>query len=111
MLGMEGPDDGPPPGGDPLFPSGPSPPPGTRPNAIEVDEWLLRKGRDLVRDHPSLEARGIGPHAAADFFAAAFLPDPALAPGCSEPLRARFLGDLLGTPDFRALHASTALDE
>lgn len=114
LLDMDGNDDGPPEGADPLSATsiGPATPaPGTNPNALEVDEWLLRKGRDLVRDHPSLEAQGVYEHAAADFYAAAFVPEPVLVPGCAEPLRARFLADLLGTPDYRELHASAMLHE
>src|SRR3954471_6445787 len=80
-------------------------------NALEVDEWGLRRGRDLLHEHDSLEARNLDEHAMADFHAAAFDLDPRLMPDCADRLKHRFLTQLLETPEFRGLHESTALNE
>jgi len=81
------------------------------PTALEVDAWGLRRGRDLVAESPRLRAAGTGEHAAADFFCAAFDPDPRLRGACADPRRHRFLAQLLDTPEYRALHAATRLDD
>ena len=48
----------------------------TNPTALRVDEWGLRRGRDLVAESERLRKAGTDEFAAADFFAAAFDPDP-----------------------------------
>jgi uncharacterized protein with von Willebrand factor type A (vWA) domain len=78
------------------------------PNAIDLDEWGARRGRELVEATPAL---GVDEHAAADFHAAAFEPDPRLLPACSDPARHQFLSGLFDTPEYRELHASTQLNE
>src|SRR3954468_9004452 len=80
-------------------------------NSLEVDEWGLRRGRDLLHEHDSLEARGLDEHAMADFHAAAFDLDPQLLPDCADRLKHQFLAQLLETPEYRGLHESTALNE
>src|SRR4051794_36322485 len=80
-------------------------------NALEVDEWGLRRGRDLLNEHDSLGPRGLDEHAMADFHAAAFDLDPRLMPDCADRLKHQFLTQLLETPEFRELHESTALNE
>jgi len=89
------------------------PPPGVRfgPTALELDDWSLRKGRELLAESDRLRSMGTNEHAVADFHAAAFLPDPVLMPGCDDSLRHAFLSSLLETPEYHALHASTALCE
>ena len=94
-----------------VTPAEAAPGPGASPTAVELDAWALRKGAELLAESERLRALGVGEHAAADFFAAAFLPDPALLPECEEPLRREFLDQLLGTPQYRALHAATRLRE
>src|SRR3954453_3733074 len=91
--------------------AGGMPPGATNPNALEVDEWGVRRGRDLLNEHDSLEARGLDEHAMADFHAAAFDLDPRLMPNCADRLKHQFLAQLLETPEFRELHESTALNE
>lgn len=81
------------------------------PTALEVDAWGLRRGRDLVAESPRLRDAGTGEHAAADFFCAAFDPDPRLRASCADPRRHRFLAQLLDTPEYRALHGATRLDD
>src|SRR5262249_19233556 len=68
-------------------------------------------GRELLEQSGRLRDLQMDELAAADLFASAFLPDPQLAEACAEPLRAVFLGELFGTPDYKALHAATRLDE
>jgi uncharacterized protein with von Willebrand factor type A (vWA) domain len=79
--------------------------------AIEVDEWGLRRGRELVNESERWQSFDLGEHAAADFFAAAFDPDPRLRESCIDPRRHEFLTQLLGTPEYRELHAATRLDD
>ena len=89
----------------------PASPTACRPTALVLDAWGLRLGRELLADSDRLRRLGLGEHAAADFLAAAFLPDPELAPDCADPPRREFLAGLFDTPAYRALHAGTALCE
>ena len=82
-----------------------------RPTALDVDEWGLRRGRDLVAESERLKQAGTDEFAAADFFTAAFDPDPRLLDGCADGRRHVFLSQLLGTPDYHSLHAATRLDD
>ncbi|MBA4064851.1 MAG: hypothetical protein C0501_14285 [Isosphaera sp.] len=88
-------------------------PPGvTSPTALDVDAWGLRRGRDLAAESDRLRAAGTDAFAAADFFAAAFEPEPRLLDGaCADPLRREYIGQLLDTPDYRSLHTATRLDD
>ena len=79
--------------------------------AIEVDDWGLRRGRELVDQSERWRSFALGEHAAADFFAAAFDPDPRLRESCVDACRHEFLTQLLGTPEYRELHAATRLDD
>jgi uncharacterized protein with von Willebrand factor type A (vWA) domain len=97
-------------GAGPLAPDA-VPAPSASPTALEVDEWGLRRGRDLVAESERLRACGTDEFAAADFFTAGFEPEPKLADGCADPTRHRFLAQLLDTPEYRALHADTRLDD
>ena len=79
--------------------------------AIEVDDWGLRRGRELVAESERWQSFALGEHAAADFFAVAFDPDPRLRESCIDPRRHEFLTQLLGTPEYRELHTATRLDD
>ena len=81
------------------------------PTALVVDAWGLRRGEDLVAESDRLRAAGTDAYAAADFFGCAFDPDPVLAAACADPRRHRFVTRLLDTPEYRALHAATRLDD
>ena len=87
------------------------PPAATSPTALGVDAWGLRRGRDLVAESDRLRLTGCDAFAAADFFCAAFDPDPRLVEACADPARHRFVAQLLDTPDYHALHAATRLDD
>ena len=78
---------------------------------MRVDEWGLRRGRDLVAESERLRKAGTDEFAAADFFAAAFDPDPQLLEACADARRHEFLAQLLDTPEYRSLHAATRLDD
>src|SRR4051812_44382684 len=89
-----------------------APPPGTtNENALELDEWGLRRGRDLLEEYPALGYRGLGEYDLADFHAAAFDMDPRLLPGCADRTKHEFLEQLLATPEYKALHEATMLNE
>lgn len=81
------------------------------PTALAVDEWGLRRGRDLVAESERLQKLAVDDLAAADFFAAAFDPDPQLLPACADRRRHAFIAQLLETPEYRVLHAQTRLDD
>ncbi len=89
----------------------PAPAAAAGPTALVVDAWGLRRGRDLVAESDRLAATGTDAFAAADFFAAGFDPDPTLTPACTDRRRHQFLAQLLDTPEYRALHAATRLDD
>src|SRR5205823_199322 len=81
------------------------------PTALEVDEWGLRRGRDLVAESERLKKSGTDEFAAADFFAAGFDPEPKLMESCADCRRHQFLAQMLDTPEYHALHADTRLDD
>jgi hypothetical protein len=81
------------------------------PTALRIDEWGLRRGRDLVAESERLRQAGADEFAAADFFAAGFEPEPTLLGSCTDRRRHQFLSQLLDTPEYRALHADTRLDD
>lgn len=81
--------------------------------AFVLDRWDRRRGKDLLETF-----RGAIPvgddHAAlamADFYAAAYQPDPVLAQKCSDQQRHEFLEQLLETPEYHALHSRTAIND
>ena len=81
------------------------------PTALDVDEWGLRRGRELLAESERLTRLPLDAFAVADFHAAAFDPDPHLMPACRDRERHRYLAQMLDTPGYRALHADTRLDE
>jgi uncharacterized protein with von Willebrand factor type A (vWA) domain len=94
-----------------VTPTGEGPPADASPTALEVDAWGLRRGRDLVAESERLQTAGTDPLAAADFFSAAFDPDPKLTISCTDRRRHQFVAQLLETPEYHALHAATRLDD
>jgi uncharacterized protein with von Willebrand factor type A (vWA) domain len=88
-----------------------TPPDDASPTALDVDAWGLRRGRDLITESDRLKQAGTDEFAAADFFTAVFDPDPRLLDACADPLRRNYLAQLLDTPDYHSLHASTRLDD
>jgi uncharacterized protein with von Willebrand factor type A (vWA) domain len=80
------------------------------PTALELDDWGLRRGREVLTESERLRQTGLCENAAADFHGAAFEPEPKLKDGCADPKRHEFLTQLLQTPDYHALHQSTLLD-
>jgi uncharacterized protein with von Willebrand factor type A (vWA) domain len=79
--------------------------------ALELDEWAVRRGRDVLRDSERLHDLGLDEHAMADFHGCAFEPEPRLRGACVDPQRQEFIEQLLETPDYQALHATTMLHE
>ncbi len=81
------------------------------PTALEVDEWGLRRGRDLIAESERLKKSGTDEFAAADFFSVAFDPNPKLLALCTDPRRHQFISQLLDTPEYHSLHTDTQLDD
>src|SRR5205823_7873364 len=88
------------------------------PTALHLDDWGLRRGRDVLRESERLQEclAGLGDeerqaHAVADFHAAAFETDPRLQDACADPLRLEFIKQLRDTPEYHALRASTVLSD
>src|SRR5688572_8666298 len=69
------------------------------PTALELDEWSLRQGRNLLAESQRLQSLAVDEHAVADFHACAFVPEPRLVEHCSDPQRREFVEQLLQTPD------------
>jgi hypothetical protein len=80
------------------------------PTALRLDDWALRRGRELLEGGERLRELGLGEHAAADFHGCAFEPDPELGGDCSDPTRRDFIRMLLETPDYHALREGTLLN-
>ena len=78
--------------------------------ALKLDQWSLRKGNELLVESPRLRKLNLTSVAVADLHAAAFLPNPELVESCSDPLRKQFVEELLNTPTYQSLHASTKLN-
>jgi hypothetical protein len=76
-----------------------------------LDSWGLRKGEELLASNERFGALGLGAEEVADFHAAAFEPCPQLQEWCIDARRRDFLEQLLQTPDHRALHETTMLNE
>ena len=110
LLDLNAPDPLPPSATGEVVADGP-PDPAAGPTALDLDDWSLRRGDEFLADTPKLRELDVGGHDAADFLAAAYLPDPVLAKSCRDPLRHRFVAALLETPDYRAVHEATALCE
>jgi hypothetical protein len=90
----------------------------TSPTALRLDGWGLRRGRDVLRERDRLRdcLAGLGGEAVqadavADFHAAAFEPDPQPHAACVDPLRLEFVTQLMGTPEYPGLRASTVLND
>lgn len=85
------------------------------PTALTLDAWTIAKGADLHAASSRLQAYnnlGDAPElATADFFGAAFSAEPTTAENPVDRPRAEFVRALLESPDYRALHAETALDQ
>ena len=78
--------------------------------ALKLDQWSLRKGNELLAESPRLRKLNLTSVAVADLHAAAFLPNPELEETCKDPLRREFIQELLNTPAYQSLHASTKLN-
>src|SRR5262249_37737538 len=69
--------------------SAPQPPASA--TALVLDEWALRRGRDLLAEAGRLKQTGVCEHAAADFHGCAFEPGPQLHEACVDPARGAFI--------------------
>src|SRR3954469_4497325 len=93
-----------------ITPAGSPPVAHANPTALELDDWGLRRGREVLAESERLRRTGLCEDAAADFHGAAFEPEPRLKEGCADARRHEFLSQLLQTPDYHALHQGTMLD-
>jgi uncharacterized protein with von Willebrand factor type A (vWA) domain len=94
----------------PITPAESPPASHASPTALELDDWGLRRGREVLAESERLRQTGLDEDAAADFHGAAFEPEPKLKEGCADAARHEFLTQLLQTPDYHALHQATLLD-
>lgn len=78
--------------------------------ALALDRWSQKAGERLARENPDGALARLGPEAAADFFGAAFEPEPALAENPLDRKRADYLAELLQTPDYQGLHEDSQAD-
>ncbi|HEY2637554.1 MAG TPA: hypothetical protein VGI54_09220 [Solirubrobacteraceae bacterium] len=99
-----------PPEGTVILPDDPCTDAAASPTALALDEWALRRGRDLLAASERLRELGLDEFAVADFHACAFEPEPALTEACADLRRHEFVAQLLQTPEYHALHASTMLN-
>src|SRR5262249_55342807 len=93
-----------------ITPSEPKPIKPASPTVLELDEWGLRRGREVLEESERLQQTGLDENAIADCHGVAFEPDPQLKEDCIDPQRRAFLAQLLETPDYHALHESTVLN-
>jgi len=90
----------------------------TNPTALHLDHWGLRRGEDVLKESERLQdcLAGLGDegrqaHAVADFHGAAFEVDPQLNEGCTDSVRWEFVKQLMETPEYHELRASTVLND
>jgi uncharacterized protein with von Willebrand factor type A (vWA) domain len=83
----------------------------TSPTVLDLDAWALRRGCELLAESDRLKALTLDEHAIADFHACAFEPEPKLLDGCVDQRRHEFVRQLLDTPEYRALHTATVLND
>ena len=81
------------------------------PTALELDDWALRRGIEIREESERVRDLDLDDHAVADFFGAAFEPDPQLLPSCRDRQRHAFLEQLLQTPEYKSLHTATSLQD
>jgi uncharacterized protein with von Willebrand factor type A (vWA) domain len=112
MLDLSGKGAAPPEATDLAITSTEAPPPkrSASPTALELDEWGMRRGCEVLAESERIRNTGLGEDAIADMHGVAFEPDPRLKDDCVDPRRRDFLAQLLQTPDYHALHASTLLN-
>jgi uncharacterized protein with von Willebrand factor type A (vWA) domain len=79
--------------------------------ALAVDDWGLRRGRELLAESARLAELRLDDAAMADFHTAGFNPEPELLDGCTDRTRHEFIKQMLDTPEYRSLHAGTMLDD
>lgn len=84
------------------------------PTALKLDDWSLRRGQETLDESeilqqtiPAGDERAL---AAADFLGAAYEPRPQLAGSCQDEVRHRFMGQLMQTEEYAALHQQTMLN-
>ena len=80
------------------------------PTALQLDDWALRRGRELLEESDRLRELRLDEYAVADFHGCAFEPDPQLGTDCVDITRREFIRTLLETPDYHALHQGTLLN-
>ena len=83
----------------------------TSATALVVDEWGMRRGRELLAEYPQRLNPRTSAEELADFHTAAFDPDPQLSPSCEDSHRRSFVEELLNSPDYQSLHTLTRLDD
>src|SRR5688572_23022133 len=80
----------------------PTTPVATNPTALDLDDWGIRRGGEVLDESDRLQALGLDEHAIADFFGAAFEPEPKLHDSCVDALRHDFVKQLIDTPEYNA---------
>lgn len=88
------------------------------PTALDLDDWSIRRGREVLTESELLQAIYPGDEnqkaaelPVADFLGAAFEPEPKVVTACTDERRHRYMRQLLETPDYQALHSDTQLDD
>jgi len=92
--------------------------PPASPTALKLDEWSVRRGEDAMSKgdvlppilHPLISSEEEETLIAADMMGAAFELEPELAESCEDPIRHRFMEQLMQTEEYQSLHESTQLD-
>src|SRR5262245_52779375 len=68
------------------------------PTALELDEWGLRRGREILDESERAQQTRLDENAIADFHGAAFEADPQLMEDCVDPQRHEFLVQVDAVP-------------
>lgn len=111
MLDLGGSDK--PSGADPIATETTAPTAAPSDTAIQLDDWGIRRGKDLLAENPAIR-KHLGDEAqlaAADLFGLAFEPDPQPVEACTDQTRLDFVRTLMETPEYHSLHTDTMLHD
>tara|TARA_Y100001963_G_scaffold48513_1_gene68173 strand:+ start:2002 stop:3366 length:1365 start_codon:yes stop_codon:yes gene_type:complete len=85
------------------------------PTALQLDDWSIRKGQEILAESEMVQKSMPDCDDAelnvADFHSAAFEPSPTMADNPKDERIARYMRNLMETPEFKQLHRDTVLDE
>lgn len=79
-------------------------------SVTHLDQWDIARGTEILETSTTLRSKSLDEIAVADFYACYFQMDPQIHKLCLDPLRKKFIKELLDNVDYQALHDITSLN-